>query len=56
MRDGRQAPKPHRDRVADTSAKAVDEAANHQHAQSIGSLKRKDQMSVLDFIPAKLVL
>ena len=56
VRHRSQTPECDRHRVADASAKAIDEPAHHQHAQGIRSLKRKYQVSILNLIPPKLML
>ena len=53
---GGEAPKHHRQRVAQASAKPVNQPPDEDHAEGIRSLKRKHQIAVVDFIPAQVVL
>src|SRR5882762_742082 len=51
-----QTPEGHRKGVTPACAKAVDESAYDEHSHRVRRLKRKNQIAVLDFIPAEIVL
>src|SRR5713226_5287464 len=53
---GRKAPEGHGERVADARTETIDEAAHEQHACRIGDLKIRDEVTVLNIVPAEVVL
>jgi hypothetical protein len=56
VRDRRQTPENHRQRITQPRPQAVHKLPHDHHAQGIGCLKRKDKIAVVDFVPAKIVL
>src|SRR5580704_19750078 len=56
MAHGREAPENHGDGITDTSAEAVNQAAYKNHAHGVGRLKSEHEISVVDIVPAKIVL
>src|ERR1700730_8461246 len=53
---GCQAPENHGHGVTNSRTQAIDQAADKNHAQRIGGLEGKHKISIIDFIPAKLML
>src|SRR5882762_4044852 len=51
-----QTPEGHRKGVTPACAKAVDESAYDEHSHRVRRLKRKNQIAVVDFVPAEIVL
>src|SRR5580692_2365806 len=56
MSHRREAPENHGDGITDTSAEAVNQAAYKNHAHGVGRLKSEHEISVVDIVPAKIVL
>src|ERR1700693_1290342 len=51
-----QAPENHCHGVTNSRAHAINQAAEKNHTQRIGGLKREHKIPIIDFIPAKLML
>ena len=56
MGHGGQTPEGHGESVAEAGAETIDEAADQKHSRGVGDLKIGDEMTVLDVIPAEIVL
>src|ERR1700739_847315 len=56
MGHGSQAPKHHRESVTKTGAEAIHQSPHGQHSNGIRRLKNKNQVTVVDLIPAQVVL
>ena len=56
MPHGRQAPEDHGQGVSQPGAQAIDDPADHDHADRIEALEGKNQVAEVDVIPSQIVL